>query len=61
LHLVLRARHHRPDTIAVLTCTAPDPLLQQEAAAFGAVCSVAPWDDPSVLCSALRAVGIELA
>lgn len=61
LHLVLRARHHRPETIAVLTCTALDPYLQQEAATFGAVCSVAPWADPSILCSALRAAGVEPA
>jgi DNA-binding NtrC family response regulator len=61
LHLVLRARHLRPGTIAVLTCAAPDPFLQHEAASFGAVCSVAPWDDPSMLCSALRAAGVEPA
>jgi len=61
LHLVLRARHERPDTIAVLTCAAPDPILQQEAASFGAVCSVAPWNDPSLLCSALRSAGVEPA
>jgi DNA-binding response OmpR family regulator len=61
LHLVLRARYQRPETIAVLTCTAPDPILQQEAASFGAVCSVAPWNDPSILCSALRAAGVEPA
>ena len=61
LHLVLRARHQRPETIAVLTCAVPDPLLQQEAASFGAVCLVAPWNDLSILCSALRAAGIEPA
>ena len=61
LHLVLRARHQRPDTIAVLTSAAPDPVLQQEAAAFGAVCAIAPWIDPTCLYSALRAVGVEPA
>jgi DNA-binding NtrC family response regulator len=61
LHLVLRARHERPETIAVLTCAAPDPFLQEEAALFGAVCSVAPWNDPSILSSALRAAGVEPA
>jgi DNA-binding response OmpR family regulator len=61
LHLVLRARYQRPETIAVLMCSAPDPILQQEAASFGAVCSVAPWVDPSVLCSTLRSAGVEPA
>ena len=59
LHLVLRARLERPDTVAVLTCTVADPLLQQEAASFGALCTVAPWENPALLCTALSAVAVE--
>ena len=59
LHLVLRARFERPDTITVLTCAVADPLLQQEAASFGALCTVAPWENPALLCSALSSTVAE--
>ena len=54
LHLVLRARHDRPAMTVIVTTPADDPILQEEAAAFGAVCLVAPWNDPSTLALALR-------
>ena len=54
LHLVLRARHERPDMTVLVTSATPDPILQDEAAAFGAICLVAPWNDPSALSLAFR-------
>lgn len=60
LHLVLRGMSARPGMIAVVTTPAPDPVLEGEAAIFGAVCAVAPWNDPAALISTLRA-GIQRA
>lgn len=51
----------RPGMIAVVTTPAPDPVLEGEAAAFGAVCSVAPWNDPLHLITTLRSVGVQPA
>jgi DNA-binding response OmpR family regulator len=57
LHLVLRARLDRPAVVAVVTSTIPDPQLDAEAGAFGAVCLVAPWQDASRLLEVLRSEG----
>jgi DNA-binding response OmpR family regulator len=57
LHLVLRARLDRPAVVAVITSTIPDPQLDAEAGAFGAVCVVAPWQDASRLLEVLRSAG----
>jgi ActR/RegA family two-component response regulator len=57
LHLVLRARLARPGVVAVITSTIPDPQLDAEAGAFGAVCLVAPWQDASRLLEVLRSEG----
>lgn len=61
LHLVLRGLAARPDLVAVVTTPAPDPILEGEAAAFGAVCSVAPWNDPAQLVATLRSSGVQPA
>ena len=46
LHLIMRIRAVHPQTAAILTCAAHDPVLQSDAAAFGAEYAVAPWNDP---------------
>ncbi len=56
LHLVLRARADRLMVGIVVSSLRPDPFLEQEAAAFGAVTVVAPWDRPADLVSALERV-----
>lgn len=61
LHLVLRGLSGRPGMIAVVTTPAPDAVLEGEAAAFGAVCAVAPWNNPAALISVLRSAGIQRA
>ena len=53
LHLVLRATTARPEIVAVVTTPIPDPVLDEEAAGFGAVTVVAPWHHPRDLLSAL--------
>jgi DNA-binding response OmpR family regulator len=53
LHLVLRARAERSTVGVVVSTTTPDPVLEAEANAFGAVCLVAPWNDPGELLSTL--------
>jgi ActR/RegA family two-component response regulator len=53
LHLVLRAKANRPAIGAVVTTTKADPLLEAEAGMFGALCLVAPWDQPTDLIAAL--------
>jgi len=62
LHLVLRARAEHASVVTVVTTPAPDPVLEEEAALFGAVTVVAPWSDPAVLLAALgRARSIQPA
>lgn len=61
LHLVLRGMSERPGMIAVVTTPAPDVVLEGEAAAFGAVCSVAPWNNPTQLIATLRSAGVQPA
>ena len=61
LHLVLRGLSERPGMVAVVTTPAPDPVLEGEAAAFGAVCAVAPWNDPALLIATLRSSGVQPA
>ncbi len=57
LHLVLRARVDRPAVLTVVTSTIPDPQLEAEAAVFGAVCLLAPWQDSARLLEVLRSAG----
>lgn len=57
LHLVLRARADRPAVLAVVTSAVRDLQLEAEAAVFGAVCLVAPWQDAARLLEILRAAG----
>ncbi len=61
LHLVLRARVHRPEVLAVVTSTVPDPQLEAEAGVFGAVYLVAPWQNTAKLLEVLRAPGTKPA
>jgi DNA-binding response OmpR family regulator len=57
LHLVLRARTHRPAVLAVVTSAVRDAYLEAEARLFGAVYLVAPWLDAARLLEVLRAAG----
>jgi DNA-binding NtrC family response regulator len=57
LQLVLRARSDRPGVLTVVTSTVRDLQLEAEAAVFGAVCLVAPWQDAARLLEVLRAAG----
>lgn len=59
LHLVLRARSERPDVIAIVTTPDPDPVLDRETSAFGAVSVVAPWQDAAALIKVLKASGVQ--
>ena len=40
----------------VVTLPKPDPVVEAEAALFGAVCAVSPWDRPADLLTALARV-----
>jgi DNA-binding response OmpR family regulator len=42
LHLAIRARAEHPDLVAIITHTVPDPVLEREAAAQGAVYFIKP-------------------
>jgi DNA-binding response OmpR family regulator len=53
LHLVLRARATHPAVGAVVTMSKPDQVLETEASLFGAICVVAPWDQPAALLAAV--------
>lgn len=53
LHLVMRARAERAAVGALVSATTPDPVLEAEANAFGALCVIAPWRHPDDLLSAL--------
>ena len=56
LHLILRARAGRPAVAVVVTLPRPDPVVEAEATALGAVCVVEPWDDSADLLEALSRV-----
>lgn len=53
LHLVMRARATRPALGAIVSTPTPDPILEGEAAMFGAICVIAPWDRPAEMVAAL--------
>ena len=57
LHLVLHVSNERPGATAVVTTPAPDPVLEREASAFGALTAVAPWRDPAPLIVVLKGPG----
>jgi len=46
LHLIMRTLALHPHVGAVLMCEAHDPVLESDAASFGAEYTVAPWKDP---------------
>jgi len=58
VHVVLRVNNDRPGAMAVVTTATPDPILEREAAAFGAVTIVAPWRDTSPLLVLLKSLGV---
>ena len=49
LHLIIRARAEGRLAAAVVTCTDPDPVLENDARELGATCLVAPWLAPAEL------------
>jgi DNA-binding response OmpR family regulator len=53
LHLVMRARATRIAIGALVSTPRADPILDDEAAMFGARCIVAPWNHPDELVAAL--------
>jgi DNA-binding NtrC family response regulator len=54
LHLVLRARAARPGVGTIVTTLNADPVLEAEAAMFGALCVVSPWESPNELLDAVN-------
>jgi DNA-binding NtrC family response regulator len=54
LHLVLRARAARPTVGAIVTTLTTDPVLAAEAAMFGALSVVSPWESPNEFLGALN-------
>src|SRR5881392_945307 len=54
LHLVLRARAEDARAGTLVTTPAPDAVLEKEAASFGALTIVAPWEHPGDLLAALE-------
>lgn len=46
LHLIMRARAERPQIAAIAISPVHDPVLEADAASFGAEYAVAPWNDP---------------
>jgi ActR/RegA family two-component response regulator len=54
LHLVLRAQRDHPGVLTIVTTPVVDTVLESEAAVFGSLCLTAPWNDPSLLATALR-------
>ena len=53
LNLVLRVRSGNPSFGTVVSTPVPDPVLDNDAAGFGALTVVAPWDRPDDLLAAL--------
>ncbi len=49
LHLVVRAAALHPNLHAIVTTPVADPVLEGEARNLGALCLVAPWQDPAAL------------
>jgi ActR/RegA family two-component response regulator len=56
LHLVLRARADAAGVATIVTTPASDPVLEREAASFGALTLVAPWEHGADLVTALERV-----
>lgn len=46
LHLIMRARAEHPQIAAIAMTASHDPVLEADAASFGAEYTVAPWKDP---------------
>lgn len=61
LHVVLRARREHPRIVAIVTTAAPDPVLEREAASFGARAVIAPWEHRGALLEALASSGLQIA
>jgi PleD family two-component response regulator len=54
LHLVLRGRFDHPQMAAIVTAGSKDPVLEAEAATFGASCAVAPRNSTELLALVTR-------
>jgi ActR/RegA family two-component response regulator len=59
LHLVLRAQRDHPGVLTIVTTPVADTVLESEAGVFGSLCLTAPWNDPTILVTALRGSAVQ--